>query len=350
VSDSKSQKIRKLVERVPDGEPLETVPEGLSLLEVGLFGVLRRKLTESQANKTLTALRRSFPDWNELRVSQVQEFTGAIASRSEDVSLRVAFAIKEFLQEIFQKNHGFDLERFREDPAEAAKFFTDLPVTGPELAHRMLAAAAGGEVPATLGIVRVLDRTGVVKRTSSIKRAQQTLAPLVPEGQRAEFGAKLGKVAEAYCDSKKPICWECPLVGVCPFGTKVEKEWRVQQERLEAQRKKGEERRRKEEEKERKRLEAEEERRQKELERRREKERREKEREAARKAREAERAKKAAETTTRIHQPRSRRTDHSGPFRSVGPPITIEPTRAVTWTIASSPMSSAISNPSVSLA
>ena len=294
MSDAKSQKILKLVERVPTKDVPTKVPEGLSLLEVGFYGVLVRKLTSAQATKSLAALKKLFPDWNELRVSQVQEFTGAIASKSAKVSLAVARDIKGYLQEIFQKNHGFDLEKYREDPVEAAKFFADLPVTGAALAHVMLAEASNGEVPATLGIVRVLDRMGLVKRTSSIKKAQQSLAPLVPAARRLEFGAAIGSVAEEHCDGKKPTCWDCPLVGECPFGKKVEKEWQAQQARLEIQRQKEEERRKREEEKQRKREEAEEKRRAKELEKRRAKELREREREAARKRRTAEKAKREA--------------------------------------------------------
>lgn len=236
---------------------LEATQSDLTLLEVGLLCVLTRDLSGSAAEKTLTSLRTAYPDWNELRVSQVQEYQGLVKSRSADLQRKVAHEVKEYLQEVFQKNHGFDLEFLREDPAEAGKFVLQLPHLGASAGHFLLWLASGGQVPASAGTIRVLDRLGLMKRTSSVRKAAEALDQVVPPEGRQQFGVDFGLVIENWCDAKKPICWECVLVEECRYGKKVFKDWKTQQKRLEVQRKREEERRRKEEERARKRAEAE---------------------------------------------------------------------------------------------
>src|SRR5262245_43966758 len=231
--------------------------EGEPLLEQGLLCVLTRHLPEAQAERTIGVLRSSYPDWNELRVAQVQEFRELIPAKDLQAKTRVAAAVRDYLQEIFQKNHGFDLEFLRQDPLESGKFVLSLDYLGASAGHFLLWRAANGGVPLTSGVVRVLDRIGLVKRPASLKKALPTFEALVAPERRMEFGLKIGKVIEDWCDAKKPICWECALVEPCHHGKKVLREWRAQQKRLEVQRKREEERRAKEAEKERRRAEAE---------------------------------------------------------------------------------------------
>ena len=282
----KSNKILGLMDLVSVAWEPPAVPPDTSLLELGLLCVLTRRLTGPQAEKTLRALRVAFPEWNELRVSQAQEFQAQVQTARADVQRQVAGDVKEYLQEVYQKRHGFDLEFMREDPAEAARFASQLDFLGSSAAHYLLLVASGGEVPVSNGIVRVLDRLGLMRRTSSIKKAQAALAPLVPAERRADFAVRYGRVVDAWCDAKRPICWECALVVGCPFGKKVEREWRAQQRRLEVQRRKDEERRQREEERERKRAEAEARRRARDEAKRRAADERKRAREAVRKAKE----------------------------------------------------------------
>jgi adenine-specific DNA glycosylase len=167
----------------------------------------------------------------------------------------------EYLQEIFQKIHGFNLDVIKGDLAEAARFASNLPFLGAGVGHYLLFLACPGELPVSPPIVRALDRLGLAKRTSSIKKAQAGIEGFVPEAVRRDFAIRMGTVVEKWCDAKKPLCWQCPLVPACPFGKKVERDWKQTQRRLEIQRVRDEERRRKDEERERKRAAAQEKRR-----------------------------------------------------------------------------------------
>lgn len=257
----KSQRLAELLAKVPQPATPWPSGDGRSLLEVGFLCVLQRRLSESAADKTLAALAAAFPDWNELRVSQVQEFQHLIQTKSTELSVLVARDCIEYLQEIFQKIHGFNLDVLKGDLAEAARFASSLPFLGASVGHYLLQLACPGEMPISPPLVRTLDRLGLAKRTSSIKKAQAGIEGFVPEPMRRDFAIRMGYVVEQWCDARKPVCWQCPLVQACPFGKKVEREWQQSQRRLEIQRVRDEERQRKDVEKERKRAAAEEKRR-----------------------------------------------------------------------------------------
>ena len=187
----KSKKILQLQEQIPVDWDVKDVPHDTNLLHIGLLCVLARRLTPAQAEKTQKALVAAYPDFNELRVSQVQEFVKLIATKSRETGLLVASDVKTYLQEIFQQNHGFDIEFLREDLAEGAKFLSELIFLGGSAGHYVLWCAQAGRVPATPGIVRALDRLGLVKRTSSMRKAQEALDKLIDELARGKAMEKI---------------------------------------------------------------------------------------------------------------------------------------------------------------
>jgi endonuclease III len=243
--------VPKLLDRV---QPRYRLPRPLkegSLLEQGMMIALVRHLSQSEAERVLAAIKQAYPDWNELRVAQAQEIASFVATgdrratRAEVESLfPVVRAARDYLQEIFQKNHGFDLEFLREDPAAGAKTFAAMPYLGLAGTSYLLWLANGKQVPSHPGLNRVLDRIGLVQKGAGGKKAgKDVLAPLVPAGRELEFVAAFGEVADRWCHASKPLCHECPIVDDCTFGKKAFQEWKVQQARLEAQRVREEARR-----------------------------------------------------------------------------------------------------------
>lgn len=281
MATKKSDRISKLLSYV---ELRTELPESLadhSLLEHGMYAVLLRHMPSSKAQSVLSSMSKAFPDWNELRVSQAQEIADAMAPKSKAKSrinshLVPARDVREYLAQVFQETHGLDLEFLRTDPGGGVKQVAAVPILGNELAAYLSWIAEDHALPVSGGIVRVLDRLGAMTRTTSMKKARAALEPLVDPEDGLRFGMLIGMVADRWCDARKPICWECPLVVDCPMGKKVTKDWEAQQKRLAIQRAKEEARaevaRKKEAarlareaEKERKRLEREEEQRRKKM-------------------------------------------------------------------------------------
>ncbi|NUP96895.1 MAG: hypothetical protein HUU28_12115 [Planctomycetaceae bacterium] len=248
----------KLLAKIQPQHPLpQPLPEA-NLLEQGLYAILLRRLRPEQALDTIQRLRAAYKDWNELRISQSQEI-GQFLDLGDQTRV-VALDIREYLQEVFQRSHGMELEFLRDDSQGAQRFVSILPFIGMGTAHYLLWLASNHELPVTPALMRVLDRLGLASRTASPKKARAAIEPIVPKGQELDFAVRFGEVASRWCDARKPICHECVLVDDCKFGKKAYKDWKVQQERQEQMRvreearlaviqKKEDEKRRKEDEK-----------------------------------------------------------------------------------------------------
>lgn len=235
--------VQKLLDRVQPRYRMPKPVKDASLLEQGLMIALARHVSQAESERILVALRKSYADWNELRVAQVQEVASLVATgdrRGLRADLEPMFpvvrAVRDYLQEIFQKNHGFDLEFMREDPAGAAKAFATMPYLGLAGTCYLMWLASGKQVPSHPALVRVLERVGLVSKGGGGKKGKEALTGVVPAGRELEFVAVFGEVADRWCHALKPICHECPFVEDCAFGKKAFQEWKVQQSRLEAQR------------------------------------------------------------------------------------------------------------------
>ena len=243
----KSDQVVKVLERIKPRWPLPTPVKDLSLLEHGMLAVLLRHFDQKKAEAAIAALKKGYTDWNEMRVAQTQEVAaqmlglGRRASRGEvDPVLPAARDAREFLQEVFQKTHGLELEFLREDLTASSKLMQQMPHLGLASGGFLLWLAGDKQLPVHAAMVRVLDRLGLVSRAGLAKKARDVVGPLVPEGNELRFVQIVGEVADRWCDARKPTCWDCPLKDECPFGKKVAQDHKVQLERMEAQRKRDE--------------------------------------------------------------------------------------------------------------
>ncbi|MEO6710531.1 MAG: hypothetical protein ABIP42_13200, partial [Planctomycetota bacterium] len=238
----KSDSAVKLLEKIQLRHPIPDPLEGYSLMHQGLYAILRRQLEPAPSLKVIALLKDAYVDWNELRVSQAQEIAVHLKpAHLGDKVIPVARDVREYLQEVFQRSHGLDLEFLRDDPVASARFISILPFIGTATASYLMWIASGQELPVTPTLVRVLDRIGVMSRQGgSMKKARTAIEPLVPDDDGLGFVVKFGEVASRWCHPRTPICHACVLVDDCRYGKKAYKEWKIQQERLELARQKDE--------------------------------------------------------------------------------------------------------------
>ncbi len=239
----KSETAARLLQKVQPRWHLPKPLKDASLLEQGMLAVLVRHMPQEKAEAAIPALKEAYADWNEMRVAQAQEIAGLMLKKgriaSRDViksALPAACDAREYLQEVFQRVHGLDLEILREDPALGGKMLQQLPKLGLAAGSQLMWLASGGQLPVHGALVRVLDRLGLVSRAGSVKKSGEAIVPLVEPGRELEFAARFSEVADRWCDARKPTCQECVLVEDCPYGRKVAHDWKVQQARLAAQR------------------------------------------------------------------------------------------------------------------
>ena len=282
---SKKDFIARLLKEVQPRWPLPTsFKKSRALVEHGVVLILMRHMTQSQAEASLGSLSEAYEDWNETRISQTQELVGhmKIGARKDKAELdrvkaQAAGALKEYLQEVFQQTHGLDLEFMREDIAGAAKIMSDMPVLGWTAGSCLLWLADNETVPLHQGLVRFLDKLGLITRTASLKKAASMVEPLIPEGESLAFTVAMHESIARWNDADHPIFAEVEVLRKCAFGKKAFDDWKTARARQEAQAKKEAERqaaqerkdtlaREREEAKERKQLEAETRRKEREME------------------------------------------------------------------------------------
>jgi endonuclease III len=254
---NKTDQLTKLLKKITPRAALPKPVEGFSLLEHGILCVLIRHVPQERAEAFVATLRKSYPEWNEMRVAQTDEIAGFLkGGRATRDRLRgvwePAREARDYLQEVFTKTHAMDLEFLREDVLGGAKMLASMPVLGTAATCQILALAAGKKLPAHPALVRVLERTGIVGK-GNLKKAKD-LEDYLPSSEGTSLLERVGEVADRWCHAKSPICHECPLVDECPFGRKAFQEWKVQQARAEAHRAREEARRSALEKKERERL------------------------------------------------------------------------------------------------
>ncbi len=221
----KTETVQKLLKRISPRTPLPKPLASGTLLEQGMLVVLVRHMSQDKAESVLGKLRKAYPDWNEMRVAQAQEIAAQIVNGTRHGTLTEvapmlvpARAARDWLQEVYQKTHGFDLEFMKDDAAAAGKLVTQMPYLGLPGGGYLLWLASGRQLPVHNALVRVLDRLGLISRTASAKKARDVIEPLVPEGEDLAFTTNFGEIADRWCLPVKPICWECVLVEECPFG------------------------------------------------------------------------------------------------------------------------------------
>jgi endonuclease III len=246
----KSDQVQKLLKKIAPRYRLPKPLEQGTLLEQGLLVVLVRSMPQERAEAAIATLKKAYPDWNEMRVAQAQEIAAALLPKGRRENrdaiaamLPAARAARDFIQEVFQKTHGLELEFLREDLAASGKLVQQMPLLGLAGGSYLLWLAGDRQMPVHGALVRVLDRLGLIARTASMKKARDVIDPLVTSGEELAFVTAFGEIADRWCDARKPLCHECVLVEECVFGKKAFVEWKQLQTRLEGQRVKEEARR-----------------------------------------------------------------------------------------------------------
>ncbi|MBL4771120.1 MAG: hypothetical protein JKY61_08260 [Planctomycetes bacterium] len=241
----KADFVKRLIQEVKPRYPLPAAPkEGLSLMEQGAVLVLMRHLTQAQAEASVEALRDGIGDWNEARVCQVQELAPFIKTSSRKKGMELlnsrapaARALKDYLQDVFQQTHGLDLEHFREDGTDISKLMEDFEVLDlPSIAY-LFWFAREGEMPSHLGLLKLLDRLGLIPRTTSASKGRASMEALLPKKEHLSFVLAIHEVFGHWADEEDPSYVTHELLRTLPYGQKAfdDREASIRREKIAAE-------------------------------------------------------------------------------------------------------------------
>jgi endonuclease-3 len=189
----------------------------LSVLKAVVYGICHEDTTREQANQALSRFKDEFFDWNEVRVSSLDEIRESLAGIPEPADR--ARRIRRFLRQLFNRTYGFSLDALAKKPLkEALKVLQTYDAFSSDyVTATVIQQALGGHaIPIDKDTRRVLQRLGISESTITDHRA--VLERAVPKNRGAEFLDLLEDLANDTCVAGEPQCPRCELRKICAFA------------------------------------------------------------------------------------------------------------------------------------
>jgi endonuclease III len=218
-STSKAQllnEVHSLLKKRYKPEPRTTRP---TVLEAIVYGICHEGTTREQANQALSRFKDGFYDWNEVRVSSLDEIQGVLAGLPDPEGR--AQRIRRFLRQLFEKTYGFTLEALLKKPLkDAIKALEEYEALASDyvLATVIQQALGGHAIPVDAPIRRALERLGVADPGTDGATLRAALERAVPKNRGGEFVDLMEELAHDTCVEGEPDCPRCELKKVCPTG------------------------------------------------------------------------------------------------------------------------------------
>lgn len=234
--------VTALKKRFPLPAPEEVSPR--PLLEELVFAICREGSTTADAQAGYERLRKAFVDWNEVRVSTVQEVADVLRPLPQ-AGPRAGWIIG-VLQAVFELNYAFDLgdmekKGLKHAAKQISRYFNakDLDAKGLKQAAKQISrfkqvndfavawvvqrSLGGHAIPLDGPTVRVLQRLGVVDEVDpdDLESLRGGVEHMVPKARGPEFTELMSLEAKEICTEKEPHCPKCPLLSECPTGQEL---------------------------------------------------------------------------------------------------------------------------------
>ena len=187
----------------------------LSVLKAIVYGICHEDTTRENANQALSRFKDEFFDWNEVRVSSLEEIQENLAGIPEPEER--ARRIRRFLRQLFNRTYGFNLDALAKKPLkEALKVLQTYEAFASDfvVATVIQQALGGHAIPIDKDTHRALQRLGISE--SSIPELRAVLERAVPKNRGLEFLDLLEDLAYDTCVEGEPKCSHCELKKLCP--------------------------------------------------------------------------------------------------------------------------------------
>jgi endonuclease-3 len=223
-TSNKQQLLNQVFTLLKKKYDVEEETESRPILEHVIYAICREDASKEVADRSFQALLPpKFIDWNEVRVSSLQEIEEAI-SELPNASAK-AERITSILQEWFEMTYSFDMEEVAETAKkkglkEGAKKVARLKkgVNDFTLAWVIQHGLGGHAIPLDASMLRVLYRLGILEEESDdIESLRGTVEHYVPKARGLQLTELLSEHAQNLC-GETPKCSSCPLVSDCPTG------------------------------------------------------------------------------------------------------------------------------------
>jgi endonuclease-3 len=179
-------------------------------------GLLWRHTSVRRGTRALRELRRAFVDWNEVRVSSVDEIRGAMSSA--DWAAVSATRIRKLLWGLLEVRNEVSLEVLNElNTTQARAFLQGLPEVNRDLADEVLLFSLNANLlPVGNHTARMSYRLGLIENDRSTLKNQRALMTLWDQALFPAVTLFFNDYAGSVCRYEKPRHEDCPMDPVCP--------------------------------------------------------------------------------------------------------------------------------------
>ena len=180
-----------------------------------ILTVLSQNTNDRNRDVAYMRLRERFPSWEAVRRAPEDEVEEAI--RPGGISRVKANRIQAILEDL----DGDELEWMADAPIEKGRDrLVELPGIGRKTAACVLLFSYGiPDVPVDTHVFRVGWRLGFWPEKSKLEDAHDLLTALADDGDDAyEIHTNLLRHGRRICTARAPLCDQCPLLSLCPYG------------------------------------------------------------------------------------------------------------------------------------
>ena len=191
-----------------------------SVLEEFVYAILREGHTRDDADRSFASLKKTFYDWNEIRVSMPEELVSAIERWIAD-PLGRAQRIIDLLQEVFESTFSFELDGLdKKGLKQAGKALQRYQASSAYAVAWVTQKSLGGHMlPLDEAAVRCLRRLKLIEETETdVEAIRESLEAQIPKTKGSLFVDLISQVTKEHCWEDAPDCPKCPLKATCPTG------------------------------------------------------------------------------------------------------------------------------------
>jgi endonuclease III len=223
---SKAQLLNQVLSLLKKRYKLEPSAARQSVLEATIYAICHEDATREQANQAISRFKDDFFDWNEVRVSSLEQIQGVLAGLSNPEER--AYKIRRFLRQLFEKTFGFALDGLVKKPLkESAKILQEYEAFASDfvLATVIQQALGGHAIPIDAAMRRGLERLGAAEPDVESATLRATLERAIPKNRGVEFVDLMEELTHDTCITGAPDCARCELRKICPTGQARKNEW-----------------------------------------------------------------------------------------------------------------------------
>jgi endonuclease III len=193
------------------------VPHRAPLDELVLT-ILSQNTNDRNRDVAYARLRERFPSWEAVLAAPVEQVEEAI--RPGGISKVKSERIQQVLGIVRHERGSLDMSWLADAPREQAmEFLQSLPGVGRKTAACVLLFSYDRpELPVDTHVYRVSSRLGLIRPKASFEQAHDTLQALAEPADTYELHVNLLRHGRRLCKPARPLCGECPLLRLCPFG------------------------------------------------------------------------------------------------------------------------------------